>query len=107
MLRTAHHLREWQEYPQGLYGRSPIPGAITLPLYFFDTREDSRLTQDSEGQELSGRDAARAEATRGLVDLAKEALPGAFRRKLAVEVRDAHGDVLRASLSFEVATLTG
>ena len=47
---------------------------------------------------------ARDEATRGLADLARDALPGATRRELAVEVRDESDyPVLRAALWFEVA----
>jgi hypothetical protein len=62
--------------------------------------------RDEEGQELSGLAAARNEATRGLADLAKDALPGAFRRELSVQVRDyANRDILRAALWFEVAIL--
>jgi hypothetical protein len=38
----------------------------------------------------------------GLADLAKEALPGAIRRDLAVEAR-AGGALLRAAIWFEVA----
>jgi hypothetical protein len=77
-----------------------------MPHYFFDTRDGADLIRDEEGVELDGMEAARDEATRGLADLAKDALPGAMRRELAVEVRDA-GDqaLLRAALWFEVAVL--
>jgi hypothetical protein len=77
-----------------------------MPHYFFDTRDGVDLIRDEEGVDLDGIDAARDEATRGLTDLAKDALPGALRRELAVEVRDG-GDhaLLRAALWFEVAVL--
>jgi hypothetical protein len=77
-----------------------------MPHYFFDTRDGADLIRDEEGVELDGIEAARDEATRGLTDLAKDALPGALRRELAVEVRD-RGDqaLLRAALWFEVAVL--
>ena len=77
-----------------------------MPHYFFDTRDNSDLIRDETGLDLDGLEAARDEATRGLADLAKDTLPGAIRRELAVEVRD-EGDheVLRAALWFEVAVL--
>ena len=62
--------------------------------------------RDEEGLELDGFGAARDEATAGLADLAHDALPGAIRRELAVEVRDeADHPLLRAALWFEVAVL--
>jgi hypothetical protein len=77
-----------------------------MPHYFFDTRNGPDLVRDDEGLELAGIEAARDEATRGLTDLAKDALPGALRRELAVEVRDsADQALLRAALWFEVAVL--
>ncbi|MEA2840506.1 MAG: hypothetical protein QOF41_1836 [Methylobacteriaceae bacterium] len=77
-----------------------------MPHYFFDTRDGADFIRDEEGIELRGIEAARDEATRGLTDLAKDALPGALRRELAVEVRDgANHALLRAALWFEVAVL--
>jgi hypothetical protein len=77
-----------------------------MPHYFFDTRDGADLIRDEEGVELDSIEAAREEATRGLTDLAKDALPGALRRELAVEVRDrADQALLRAALWFEVAVL--
>jgi hypothetical protein len=75
-----------------------------MPHYFFDTRDNSHFMRDESGLELDDLEAARDEATRGLADLARDALPGTIRRELAVEVRDG-GDqaVLRAALWFEVA----
>jgi hypothetical protein len=76
-----------------------------MPRYSFDTR-DGEFIRDEDGMELDGIDAARDEATRGLADFAKDALPGSVRRELAVEVRDEWDRyVLRASLWFEVALL--
>jgi hypothetical protein len=77
-----------------------------MPHYFFDTRDGPEFVRDELGIELDGIEAARDEATRGLADLARDALPGALRRELAVEVRDAADQaLLRASLWFEVAVL--
>jgi hypothetical protein len=75
-----------------------------MPRYFFDTRDGVHFVRDEYGLELNSVREARNEATRGIADLAKDALPGAVRRELAVEVRsDDDRDVLRASLWFEVA----
>jgi len=77
-----------------------------MPRYFFDTRDGSDFVRDEEGQELVGMEAARDEATWGLADLARDALPGAVRRELAVEVRDGTDrQLLRASLWFEIAVI--
>ncbi|MEA2834170.1 MAG: hypothetical protein QOG66_2372 [Methylobacteriaceae bacterium] len=82
--------------------------ACGMPRYFFDTRDGAHFVRDEEGIELDGFEAARDEATAGLADLAHDALPGALRRELAVEVRDAFGQaLLRAALWFEVAVLAG
>ncbi|MEA3071401.1 MAG: hypothetical protein QOD29_2847 [Alphaproteobacteria bacterium] len=79
-----------------------------MPRYFFDTRDGANFVRDDEGIELDGFGAARDEATAGLADLAHDALPGAIRRELAVEVRDDAGQaLLRAALWFEVAVLAG
>jgi hypothetical protein len=79
-----------------------------MPLFFFDTRDNSNFVRDEIGLDLDGIDAVRDEATRGLADLARDALPGTIRRELAVEVRDyADQAVLRAALWFEVAPPPG
>jgi hypothetical protein len=77
-----------------------------LPLYYFDTRDGDDLIRDELGLELDGIEQARDEATRGMADLVKDALPGAVRRELSVQVRDdADRDLLRASLWFEIEIL--
>ena len=48
---------------------------------------------------------ARDEASRALVDLAKDVLPGSVRRTLSIEVRDGEEPVLSTSLVFEVQSL--
>jgi hypothetical protein len=81
---------------------------VHMPHYFFDTRDGADFIRDEIGLELDGFEAARDEATRGLADFAKDAIPGAVRRELAVEVRDElHKAIVRAGLWFEVAVLAG
>jgi hypothetical protein len=78
---------------------------LAVPRYFFDTR-DGELVRDEIGILLDGIEAVRDEATRGLADFAKDALPGSVRRELAVEVRDQFEElILTASLWFEVVLL--
>jgi hypothetical protein len=78
-----------------------------MPHYYFDTRDNDWFTEDDQGQELPGDDAARDEASRGLADLAKDVLPGCIRRQLSVEVRDAaRRPLLAARLTFEIARLS-
>ena len=78
-----------------------------MPRYFFDTRDGDKFIRDDEGIVFDTIQEARDEATGGVADMAKDALPGRVRREIAVEVRDA-ADVrlLRASLWFEVQVLT-
>jgi hypothetical protein len=77
-----------------------------MPHYFFDTHDGDHLVRDELGLEVEGIEAAGDEATRGIADLARDALPGAVRRELAVEVRDeADRQLLRAALWFELAVL--
>jgi hypothetical protein len=78
-----------------------------MPRYYFNTRDGSEFVRDEIGIELDGVEAARDEATRGLANFARDALPGSVRRELAVECRDDDDrHVLRAALWFEVAVLT-
>jgi hypothetical protein len=73
--------------------------------YFFDTRQNGDLVRDDTGIELEGLDSASYEASRGLADLAWDALalPGQVRRDLGILVRDEAGrEVLQALLSFEL-----
>jgi hypothetical protein len=77
-----------------------------MPHFYFDTRDGADFIRDEIGLELDGIEAAQDEATRGLADFAKDAIPGSLRRELAVEVRDGtERALLRAALRFEVAVL--
>ena len=79
-----------------------------MPHYYFDTRDGLERITDDVGLDFDNLHAARVEATRGLADLAKDALPGSERRELAIEVRDhMRRLLLRAALWFEVAVSTG
>ena len=77
-----------------------------MPRYFFDSRDGDRVIRDDEGIELDGIETALDEATRALRDLAKDAIPKATRRELAIEVRDGSRPLIRGSLWFEVQVLS-
>jgi len=74
--------------------------------YYFVVRDGDAFAEDDEGLEFDGIEAAQNEATRVLGELAKDVLPGATRRVIAVEVRDeAKFPLLRAMLLFQVGPL--
>jgi uncharacterized protein DUF6894 len=78
-----------------------------MPQYFFDTRDGPELLRDEEGLELDGIQQAK-EAARGLLDLARDLIPGSESRELAIEVRDRRNvPLLKAALSFKIAVLAG
>src|SRR4051794_4888047 len=77
-----------------------------MPRYFFDTRDGEKFICDDEGLEYDTIQEARDEATAGLADMAKDAIPGRVRRELAVEVRDAadvHFALVRGAGAGDVA----
>ena len=73
--------------------------------FFFDTRDDENLIEDEEGIELPDLQAAKFMAAESLAEIARDVIPGATRRILAVEVRDEAGPVMRTTLIFESAIL--
>ena len=77
-----------------------------MPRYYFDIQDDDLFTPDHDGAELDDIEAARDEAARTLGEIARDVLPGAHRRVLKVEVRDAAKEsILQATLVYEVARL--
>jgi hypothetical protein len=73
--------------------------------YFFDTRDGDTFINDDVGAEVSDLEAAKALAAKALAELARDVVPGADRRVLTIEVRDAQGPVLEARLTFEAIIL--
>ncbi|MDA9481366.1 hypothetical protein XI07_04905 [Bradyrhizobium sp. CCBAU 11445] len=71
-----------------------------MKKYYFDIRHSSRFIHDDEGVELPNIEAARQEATTALSEIARECVRGRSRHRMAVEVRDDHGHVLEASVTF-------
>src|SRR4051794_478392 len=90
----------------GECARSGFRVSSEVPRYFFDTTDGDHFVRDKVGLVLDGIAEARDEATAGLADLARDAIPGRIRRELFVGVRDeADWPVLRAALWFEVQRL--
>ena len=61
-----------------------------VPRVYFDVRDGLRFTPDNVGLMFSDIEAAKVEATRALAEIAKDVLPAAFVREMAIEVRDEH-----------------
>jgi hypothetical protein len=59
-----------------------------MAAYFFDVDDGDRVILGDEGLEFAGPKEARDEATRLLLDLAKEALPLEGQRASVVRIRD-------------------
>jgi hypothetical protein len=78
-----------------------------VPLYFFDTRDNSHFIRDDVGLELPSLRAARDQAALSLAELAHDVLPGSVARNLAVEVRDEAQPVLMTLLTFEAVIVAG
>jgi hypothetical protein len=78
----------------------------TVPRYYFDEYDGETVTQDDEGLELNGIEAARAEARKALPDIARDVLPeDGDRRTMVVKVRDEAGKVvITATLSLLIET---
>jgi hypothetical protein len=77
-----------------------------MTRYFFDLRDGFEFFRDEQGLEFDTMQSARNEATRALVDFARDAVPGSERSELAIEVRDEFNHPLfKATLMFEVAIL--
>jgi hypothetical protein len=77
-----------------------------MPRFYFDTRDDKDVIVDDIGLDL--RDVAQAKlyAAKSLAELALDALPGAERRCLGVDVSDEqHRPVLTTELTYEARVL--
>ena len=79
-----------------------------MTLYYFDVRDNDGLIRDEEGMELLTLAGVENEAARSLADMARDAVletkdPASY--KIAIEVRDDRGLVVRVRLAFEVERL--
>jgi hypothetical protein len=74
-----------------------------MPRYYFDASEDGSFVRDDEGVELANTRAASDAAAKALGEMALDVRPGALRRDLQIEVRDAERVLLVATLMLEIA----
>ncbi|MEK9285440.1 MULTISPECIES: hypothetical protein [unclassified Bradyrhizobium] len=73
-----------------------------MKKYYFDIRHGSQFIRDDEGVEFPNAESVRQEATTTLSEIARECVRGGPQHRIAVEVRDDHGPILEASVSFTV-----
>jgi hypothetical protein len=79
---------------------------IIMPCYFFDTQDDNEVILDDVGSECANLEVVKMEASKSLAELARDVLPGSFRRRLGVNVRDEdHRPVMIVELTFEARLL--
>jgi hypothetical protein len=76
-----------------------------MPRYYFDTRDDQTFMEDEMGLEFPDLESVKVEAARSLAELARDVIPGAFQRELAVQVRDELGPVLKVLMTFQAIIL--
>ena len=83
----------------------PAFGSAEMTLYFFDLRDDAEFVVDDDGTALRDMRAVQDETARALSGLAWDAMrsEGVKGQQMIIEVRDAHGPVMEARLSFEIA----
>jgi hypothetical protein len=73
-----------------------------MSRYYFDIH-DGEFIRDDVGVECDSFGAVRAQAAAGLADFAKDAVPSAKWREMAVRVRDDQGrPVMQAILRLEI-----
>jgi hypothetical protein len=78
-----------------------------MARYYFDVRDDDKVTPDEDGLVFHSLEAVKEEAARALADIARDVIPGTVRRVLAIEVRDDRKrPLLEARLVFEIVLLT-
>jgi hypothetical protein len=78
-----------------------------MARYYFDVRDDEKVTFDEDGLVFHSLEAVKREAATALAEIAKDVIPGAIRRVLAIEVRDdAKRPLLEARMVFEIVPLT-
>ncbi|WP_024510681.1 hypothetical protein [Bradyrhizobium sp. ARR65] len=71
-----------------------------MKKYYFDIRDGSQFISDDEGVVLPNIESARQEATSTLSEITRDWVRGRPQHHMAVEVRDDHGPILDASVSF-------
>ena len=73
-----------------------------MTRFFFDTGQDGRIQRDDDGLDMLSIEDARRTALSALGDMARDELRHGCR-DLTIEVRDAQGPILKASLFLEIS----
>jgi hypothetical protein len=74
-----------------------------VPRFYFDTRKGGNLLRDDEGLEFLTANAARADASRALGEMIKDAMPDGDHLDMAVEVRgDNKRPLFKVQITFDV-----
>jgi hypothetical protein len=77
--------------------------------YYFDLQEEQQLIIDEEGREFSTIDDVQEEAARSLADMARDSTltrgGHGLARRLAIQVRDEDGPVLKVQFIFDIDRL--
>lgn len=77
-----------------------------MARFFFDWRDNKNFDEDDEGMDLPDLEAVKIEASRALLERAREDVPGRDRHTLSIEVRDETGrPLLSIVLILEIRTL--
>lgn len=76
-----------------------------MTLYYFDFLDGNMFTRDDIGMECDSLEAAKVEASAGLIGYAKDNVPGSDEREIAVEVRTESAPVLVLKMSFKTKQL--
>lgn len=77
-----------------------------MPRYYFDIRDGDELAPDEEGVDLPTIGAVQLEAARSLAEMAKDAVPSVDKNgghRMAVEVRDDSGPIMKVLFTFEAS----
>jgi hypothetical protein len=75
-----------------------------MKRYFFDLRDGGAFAVDHEGCEFASLAAAQEEAVGALAEMAKRAVPAVLKNgghRMAIEVRDESGPILKVLITFE------
>ena len=76
---------------------------IAMKRYYFDMRDGDSLAPDDEGILLPDIETVQQEAAVALAQMARDVAPGVLKnggRRMAIEVRDESGAVLKALFTF-------
>ena len=82
-------------------------GLLTMRRYYFNVRDDEKLTPDDEGLQFGDVAAAREETARAIAEMLKDVMPDGAERVITIEVRDEDNRPLfRTTVRYQVEQLS-